>query len=262
MQRIILPPAVETPWEQNNRIPALLVTPPGKPSAGLVMLHGYTGSKETVAEEALFLAELGYAAIAPDLPLHGERALGGNGLFQYPFYGDPTGVVKAFENALADVQVCAEHLRRIVGPGVPLGITGFSLGGCLTILSMARMPGLFSAGVSVVGAARLAKLLLTSSICGDIREDLLSMGYDEERLEPVLRPVEATAYASNVSNLLMLGSHDDRIVPGSLVEETFADLDGISNRLVMFRGCGHFPSMVDVARNALPFFADRFARAR
>jgi dienelactone hydrolase len=262
LQRIVLPAGVQTPWETNNRIPALLFKPAGRPSAGLVALHGYTGSKETLATEAEFLSSLGYAVIVPDLPLHGERALGGDGLFQYPFYGDPSGVVQAFENALADVRACADYLRDAVGPGVPLGITGFSLGGCLTILTMARMPGLFSAGVSVVGAARLAKLLLTSTICGDIRDDLLSMGYDQGQLEPVLRPVEATEYAANVQNLLMLGADDDRIVPGRLVRETFVEFDGVTNRLVMFNGCGHFPDMVDVARNALPFFADRFARVR
>src|SRR5689334_4140363 len=101
MRRVVIPAQVETPWERNNRVPALLVRPPGRPLAGLVVLHGYTGSKETVAAEAGFLGSLGYAAVAPDLPLHGERALGGGGSFEYPFYGDPTGVVKAFDNALA-----------------------------------------------------------------------------------------------------------------------------------------------------------------
>ena len=262
MQRIVIPSPVQTPWEQNNRIPALLVRSAGQPAAGLVVLHGYTGCKESLAAEAGFLGGLGYAAVVPDLPLHGERALGEYGAFEYPFFGDPTGVVKAFENALADIRACAEYLRGVVGPGVPLGVIGFSLGGCLTILSMAQMPGLFRAGVSVVGAAKLAKLLMASTICTDISGDLREMGYDEEQLEPVLRPVEATEHAPVVRNLQMMGSDDDTIVPGRLVRETFAALDGGSNRLVMFNGCGHFPLMSDVARNALPFFADRFARTR
>lgn len=258
MDRIVLPAAVRTPWEENNQVPALLATPRGEPRAGIVALHGYTGAKETMEDIVGGLAERGYLVIAPDLPLHGERALGPAGDFEYPFYGDPAGIVMAFENALADVKTCSHYLREALRSGARLGIVGWSLGGCLTILSMARMGDTFATGVSVVGAAKLARLLLTSSVCTDIRDDLLSMGYDEERLEPVLRPVEATEYAPNVHNLLMIGSDDDEVVPGALVRETFAAFTGRSNELFMFDYCGHNPPIQTVADIGLPFLARSF----
>src|SRR5437868_5069212 len=155
MRRVTFPSTVDSPWPRNNLIPALLVEPPTPPRGAIVCLHGYTGSKETLYEEIEGLVSWGYAVLAPDLPLHGERALGPSGAFEYPFYGDPAGIVKAFENALADIETSAGWLRARYGADMPLGITGYSLGGCLTILAMARMPELFRAGVSIVGAARL-----------------------------------------------------------------------------------------------------------
>jgi dienelactone hydrolase len=258
MQRIVLPSTIESPWGQNNQIPAILAIPEGEPRGGIVALHGYTGAKETMDDIVAGLAERGYMVVAPDLPLHGERALGPAGEFQYPFYGDPGGIMKAFENALADVQTCAAYLKQALRERAHLGIVGWSLGGCLTILSMGRMPELFATGVSVVGAARVAHLLLTSSVCTDIRDDLLTLGYDQQRLEPVLRPVEATEYARSVRNLLMLGSNDDDIVPGALVRETFAAFEDPTNELVMFEGWGHYPPLSVVAEAAIPFLARTF----
>ncbi len=258
MQRILLPGVVETPWECNNRVPALFAMPDGEPRAGIVALHGYTGSKETMGEIVGGLAGWGYAVVAPDLPLHGERALGTAGEFHYPFHGDPTGIVKAFENALVDVQTCAGYLREILGPGIKLGVVGFSLGGCLTILSMARLPEIFATGVSIVGSAHLARLLLTSSVCADIRRDLLGLGYDEKSLTPVFQSVEATEYAASVRSLLMFGAEDDDIVPGALVRATFESFPDSSNELIMFDGCGHYPSLHSVAEHALPFLARSF----
>jgi dienelactone hydrolase len=236
--------------------------PPGKPRAGIVVLHGYTGSKEMMEEEAQALTEWGYAVIAPDLPLHGERALGPDGMFEYPFYGDVTGVLKSFQNAMADVRTCADYLRETLGPNVPLGITGFSLGGCLTILAMAKMPELFAAGVSVVGAAKLARLILESTICGDIQTDLMEIGVEEEGLKKVLRPVEATEVAENIHNLLLLGGSDDKIVPAYLVRETYAAIEHETNACVIFNRCSHFPSERMVAEQALPFFEKRFSVAQ
>jgi pimeloyl-ACP methyl ester carboxylesterase len=120
------------------------------------------------------------------------------------------------------------------------------------------MPGRFAAGVSIVGAAKLAKLVLASSITADIQADLLEMGYDEAKLEPILRPVEATACAADVRDLLMFGGEDDVIVPGALVRETFDAFTDDTNELVMFDGCGHFPPLTLVADYALPFLARRF----
>jgi len=255
MQRIELPATVQTPWEQNNHVPALLATPAGVPRAAIVALHGYRGAKETIEDIVQGLADSGYVVVAPDLPLHGERALGARGSFEYPFFGDPSGVVNAFENALADIATCATYLREVLDGRARLGITGWSLGGCLTLLAMARLAGTFETGVSIVGAAKLARLLLTSSITADIRDDLISMGYDEERLEPLLRPVEATRFAPSVRNLLMIGADDDDIVPGRLVRETFVAFEHPSNELVMLNGAGHYPALLEVADVALPYLA-------
>lgn len=258
LERIVLPAPIQTPWAQNNRIPALLSVPEGSPRAGIVALHGYTGGKETLSEEIQGLTQSGYAVLAPDLPLHGERALGEDALFVYPFYGDPMGISKSFENALADIEVCARALRDRLGDQLPLGVTGYSMGGCLTILAKARLPHLFRAGVSIVGSALVARLILTSSITPDIADDLRRMGYEEQNYAPLVRQVEATAYADQITNLMLMGGEEDDIVPGILVRETYARLKGDTNECVMFEGIGHFPPIEQYGAYALDFFARHF----
>jgi dienelactone hydrolase len=257
MQFITLPAPVKTPWERNNRIPALLIPAVGTPRAGMLMLHGYTGSKSTMLDEARLLSSWGFTVLVPDLPLHGERTIEPGGMFQYPYYGDPEGIRKAFELAVGDVRTCADHLREVCGPETPLSIAGFSLGGCLTILSMAKLPGVFSAGLSLVGAAKVARLIMTSTIAGDIQQDLLSLGYDEQRLEPLYRPVEATETPQNIHNLLLIGGSEDLIVPSELVLETYQALEHETNRCRILPGYGHFIPLDVVMQLAVPFLSAR-----
>ena len=135
----------------------------------------------------------GYAIVLPDLPLHGERALGAGGTFEYPSYGDPEGVVRAIHQASADIRAVAEGISRIEGvdPG-RLAVGGVSLGGCLAILALADHPELFRAGISIVGTARWARLIATSSLTPDIRDDLARLGIGEPELEALYRPIEPT----------------------------------------------------------------------
>jgi dienelactone hydrolase len=261
MQRISLDSPVKTKWQRNNRIPALLAGPSHPPGAGIVLLHGYTMDKKKLQYDAAEIAEAGYLVLAPDLPLHGERALSDMDVFKYPYYGDPQGIVKLFEHALADIEACAAHLRGLLGESVPLGIAGFSLGGCLTILKMAQSPGLFRMGVSVVGSAKIARLFFTSSITSDIRNDLIANGYDETMWTPVLHSIEATENAANIHNLLLIGVEDDDIVPAELVRTTYETLEHATNECRMYENYGHFTPMPLVSAHVLPFFARHTAQA-
>jgi dienelactone hydrolase len=261
MQHIYLDAPMQTKWQRNNRIPALLAAPAGPPRAGIVLLHGYTMDKKKLQYDAADIAEAGYLVIVPDLPLHGERALSDMDVFKYPYYGDPHGVVKLFENALADIDACAAHLRGLLGNTVPLGLAGFSLGGCLTLLKMARSPGLFRMGVSVVGTAKIARFFFTSSITSDIRNDLVANGYDETRWTPVVQSVEATENAANIHNMLLIGVEDDDIVPADLVRATYDSLEHDTNECQFYENYGHFTPMPLVSAHVLPFFARQTEQA-
>src|SRR5438067_2111393 len=95
-QRVEFPSPASTPWPANNTVPALLAAPAGAARLpAVVLLHGYRMRKEEMTAYAQGLLFSGCAVLLPDLPLHGERALGERGEFEYPSYGDPEGVVKA-----------------------------------------------------------------------------------------------------------------------------------------------------------------------
>jgi dienelactone hydrolase len=256
---IYLETAFKTRWERNNRIPAYIVRCSGEPRAGIILLHGYTMDKEKLKYDAMEMAEAGYTVMIPDLPLHGERALSDMGVFKYPYYGDPEGPVKLFENASADIDVCEDYLRTLLGPGTPIGLTGFSLGGCLTILAMARKPEAFVMGVSVVGSAHVSRLFFTSAVTTDIRNDLVSLGFTEESWRAVVQPIEATQHSQNIHNLLMIGVEDDDIVPAELVRATYDTLEHATNECFIYENYGHFTPMPLVSAHVLPFFERRLS---
>jgi dienelactone hydrolase len=232
----------ESPWPVNNRVPGLFAAPPGRPEPGpaVVLLHGYRGRKEEMAGYAQGLLLAGYAVLLPDLPLHGERALGPDGAFEYPSYGDPSGVVRALQQASADLRAAAAFLQGSgwVDPA-RLGVGGVSLGGCLAILALATAGGCYRAGVSVVGTARWARLIATSSITPDIRDDLASLGLGPPELEALYRPVEPTERADTIHRLLMIAGDQDPIVPFECVLDTWARLEHRTNRLEVVAGGGH-----------------------
>ena len=257
MEHTYLNAPVQTRWERNNRIPVNIAHCAGEPRAGIILLHGYTMDKAKLKYDAIEIAEAGYTVLVPDLPLHGERTLSDLGVFKYPYYGDPEGIVKLFENAMADLEVCRNYLRSLVGAVVPIGLAGFSLGGCLTLLAMARDPAAFAFGVSVVGTAQISRLFFTSAITSDIRNDLLSLGYNAENWESIVRPIEATEQANNIHNLLMIGVEDDDIVPADLVRATFDKIEHTTNECVIYEDYGHFTPMPLVSAHILPFLERR-----
>lgn len=239
MEHIYLDSPIKTRWKRNNRIPMYIARCSGQPRAGVILLHGYTMDKEKLKYDALEIAEAGYLVLVPDLPLHGERALSDMDVFKYPYYGEPDGVVKLFENALADLKVCEGYLRTQVRSTTPLCLAGFSLGGCLTILAMARKPTAFAMGVSVVGSAHLSRLFFTSTITSDIRNDLISLGFNEETWRPLVRSIEATECSQDIHNLLLIGVEDDDIVPAALVRATYATMEQTTNECAIYETYGH-----------------------
>jgi pimeloyl-ACP methyl ester carboxylesterase len=97
---------------RGHLIPALLLTPEGKPSGGAVVLPPYGGTKEQMLGIALGLAEKRIACVIPDLCGHGENHA-------------PIGPEMRDE-----VEAAAQYTRRF-GPTSAIGI---SLGGRLALM--------------------------------------------------------------------------------------------------------------------------------
>lgn len=95
---------------------------PDAPGASVVMLHGWRGSRSTVAHRAEALARRGHAVLAPSLRAHGDSA--GS---RYDFG----------RTAWRDVATCIDAFaeRR---PGRPIVLVGFSYGAAVALEAATR----------------------------------------------------------------------------------------------------------------------------
>jgi hypothetical protein len=87
-----------------------------------------------------------------------------------------------------------------------------------------------------------------------IRNDLISLGFDEESWRSAVRPIEATALSHNIHNLLLIGVEDDDVVPVDLVRATYDALEHTTNVCVLYKNYGRFTPMPLVSAHILPFF--------
>jgi uncharacterized protein len=154
--------ALELRVSNGEAVPAILQLPGAKgPTPGVLLLHGFSSRKERMADSiGRVLARSGIASLAIDLPLHGAREGGVEGLS----LRNPLAVVQkwraAVREANAGVQYLAEHpsmdARRI-------GVGGYSLGAYLATVVAEENP-LVSAVALVAGGDLPAQTPFTALV--------------------------------------------------------------------------------------------------
>jgi dienelactone hydrolase len=119
-------------------VPAILLLPADleRKVPAALLLHGYSSRKERLADTiGRALALRGVAALAIDLPLHGDR----DAPLQRESLLNPLALVAHWELALeecaAALDCLADHERYDASP---LGIVGYSLGAYLGVATAAR----------------------------------------------------------------------------------------------------------------------------
>jgi uncharacterized protein len=118
--------------EDGEQIPAILTLPKSDaPVPAAVLLHGFSSRKEQMADSVgRALERLGIASLAIDLPLHGAREQGVEGLS----IRSPLALVQKWRLAVREGH---QSLRFLAGHGAidstRIGIVGYSLGAYLTV---------------------------------------------------------------------------------------------------------------------------------
>lgn len=120
-----------------EHVPAVLQLPAaGVPVAAVLLLHGFSSRKEQVADSiGRALLKHGVASLAIDLPLHGAREAGIEGLSLH----NPLAVVQKWRLALREANSAIEYLAG--QPGVDarrIAIAGYSLGAYLAVIVAAE----------------------------------------------------------------------------------------------------------------------------
>jgi uncharacterized protein len=122
-----------------EHVPALLQLPVGSARApGVLLLHGFSSRKEQVADSiGRALVKRGVASLAIDLPLHGARETGIEGLSLQ----NPLAVVQKWRLAVREANSAISYLAE--QPGIDarrLAIAGYSLGAYLAVIVAADNP--------------------------------------------------------------------------------------------------------------------------
>jgi len=121
---------VTLPVANGEGVPAILQLPSvGAPVAAVLLLHGFSSRKERMADSighALLLR--GIASLAIDLPLHGTREAGVEGLS----FRNPLAVVQKWRLAVREAHAALQYLaERPTVDAHRVAIAGYSLGAYL-----------------------------------------------------------------------------------------------------------------------------------
>src|SRR5262245_34801110 len=184
---------------------------------GALVLHGFTGTPQSMRGSAHALGDAGYPVEPPLLPGHGTSI--------------DDMIATGWDDWLAAAEAAYEELRaKVTGPIV---VTGLSMGGALTCVLAARHPEV--AGVAVVnpvvaeppGIRELIDTLLDGGdevmdgIASDIAEEgPVELAYDKTPLKPLRSMVAAAAsfeaeLPKIVCPVLILTSRQDHVVDPS-----------------------------------------------
>jgi len=187
----------------------------------LLYLHGYM-QPETYIEELTLLTSLAMRldveVIQMQPPYHGRRAPGAS-RFSGEFYwtADLVRSVEALRQTVLDARTLLRWLQE--QDDRPVGLTGLSLGGALT-LTLTCLEGGFAFAIPLIAHMDLAALVADAPVLSKMRHDLKSFGWDRKefgkfvqqlgwaRLQPKLPP----------ARVLLIAATDDRFFDPRVVE--------------------------------------------
>lgn len=143
-------------------VPGLLATPPDAkgPLPLVVATHGLLGHKmQVVAQVAPSLTKRGFAVMAIDLPLHGERPGWGRDLLNP---ANPLAMMNNWRTAVINLrqEMDVGDSMPLIDHGKPITLLGYSLGSWMTTITGAADPRASLMVLMVGGATELSADLM------------------------------------------------------------------------------------------------------
>jgi len=225
---------------------------PNKPM--IITYHGLTGSKEEKLLMAYKLAQKGFYVVSPDAYEHGERkkqeGIDFNRFFE--IIANTTDEIDQIINCFSDNE-CVDISR--------IGLTGTSMGGCITFNYLARPNRRIKAAVSVVSTPDWSSIITAL--------DLLSQRIDKQHIKEIIgdkiTKLKDTALSIQPLNnpgslcgipILLLNGETDEIIPIDNVRGFYNILSSIPGnedniKLITYPNVGHAETliMIDEAVN-------------
>jgi uncharacterized protein len=221
-----------------ERVPATLLLPRATtPVGAALLLHGFASHKELMADTiGDALLQRGVAALAMDLPLHGER----EGALSDLRGSDPAHLLGTWSSAIEEARFALEYLGSHEAIDARrLGLVGYSLGS-------------FLANIVAGESATVRAVVLASS--GDLPEGLPYESLVRAIVDP-LRAVRRTGGRP----LLMVNGRFDRTVKPSQAERLFGA--ALEPKTMRWHGGGHWPPAAEI-EYAAEWLAGQLAERR
>ena len=256
--KLRFPSPMVTPEPANNTVHGEYFRPKGDGRRPAVVVLHILGADFALSRYyAARLADKGVAALFLKLPYYGERRpLGGDHRFLSTDIGRST---LSMRQGVCDVRRAAAWLasRPEVDPS-KLGVTGISLGGITSALTVAVDPAL-NRGVFLLAGGGLDEILweMDEPDARRYRRQWLASGRTRADLKTLTAPLDPLTYADRLvgKKLLMMAGNVDEVVPPST---TRALWEAAGKPPIRWFDGGHYSAagyLLPALREAVDFFA-------
>lgn len=214
--RLVFASPVKSPFPENNVVPAEIYVPchSDGPVPAAIVLDIMYGNAIVARGLARGLAAQGVAAVYVPMAYYNARRPKGDAHLRW-IEEDPARALEPIRQTVLDIRRAKAILasRREVDPK-RIGITGVSLGGIMTSLA-AGVDGDFWRVCPILAGGDLANMIFHAPETRRVKAKLLAKGFDQEKLEPIIAPVEPLHFASRIDpgRSLMINARSDEVIP-------------------------------------------------
>lgn len=221
-----------------NDIPVLeIFDAAGERRPLVLMYHGYLNRKDFMLNQAYFLASQGFAVVVPDAWGHGERC--GTG---FPDFF--TSVLQTADEIDALIEL---YRDEPLVDAQRVGLTGYSMGGCVAYEYCARPGGRVKAAVSFIATPDWAALMSEpGTVVEFLKSGLIRVPEDMVPLVAKAQAVQPLNRREHMANLplLMLNGAMDPLMPVDSLHRFYDAMKPLYHKqedisLCVYPGVGH-----------------------
>jgi hypothetical protein len=238
--RLIFDSPFVSPFPENNVVPAELYVPKkpdGKVPAAIVLDIMY-GNAVVPRGLARGLAGQGVAAVYIPMAYYNARRPRGNAHLRW-IDADPTRAIQPIRQTVMDIRRAKSILasRPEIDPD-RIGITGVSLGGIMTSIA-AGVDGHFWRVCPILAGGDLPNMIFHARETRKVKQNLIAKGFDEQKLAPIMAPVEPLHFANRIDpgHCLMINAAEDEVIPKPC---TLALWQAIAKPTLLWLPSGHY----------------------
>lgn len=245
LYRLGFPSPVETPWPQNNVVPAEFYVPrdagPAAKVPAAIVLDIMDGSAVLPRMMARAAAQNGLAALYLPMPYYNARRPPGDP-HERVLKDDPARAADGLRQTVMDVRRAKAILAaRPEVDQTRLGITGISMGGILSALA-AGVDGEFDHVVPILSGGDLATIVFHAHETRKLRRFMTSNGFDRDAAAELLAPVDPLNFAPRIGadRCLMINAANDEVIPKRATLELH---EAAGRPPILWLPAGHYTSL-------------------